>query len=109
MGLTPGLMVRALFLFALKNPLVMLETLLVVLINLLVVSVAWGLFSPPIGIESIGDVVLLVVLVPKGFKSKGGRLIEIFWRPNTDFPSKFQNQFCSYNFVMTLPRSFQPL
>ena len=32
-------------------------------------------------IESIGDVVLLVVFVPKGFKSKGGRLIEIFWRP----------------------------
>ena len=31
-----------------------------------------------IGIESIGEVVLLVVFVPKGVESKGGQLIEIF-------------------------------
>ena len=30
------------------------------------------------GIESIGDVFLLVVFVPKGVESKGGQLIEIF-------------------------------
>ena len=36
MGQTPGPLVRALFLFALMNP-------LVVLVNPLVVSVAWGL------------------------------------------------------------------
>ena len=40
MGLTPGLLVRAIFLFALKNPLVVLETSLVVLMSLLVVFVA---------------------------------------------------------------------
>ena len=33
------------------------------------------------GIKSIGDVVMLVVFVPRGVKSKGGRLIELFWRP----------------------------
>ena len=32
------------------------------------------------GIESIGDVVLLVVFVPKGVESKGSRLMEIFGR-----------------------------
>ena len=31
------------------------------------------------GIESIGDVVPLVVFVPRGVKSKGGRLVEFFW------------------------------
>ena len=35
------------------------------------------------GIESIGDVFPLVVFVPIGFESKGGQLIEIFWRPNS--------------------------
>ena len=35
----------------------------------------------PTGINSIGDVVLLVMFVPRGVKSKGGRLIECFWRP----------------------------
>ena len=35
------------------------------------------------GIEIFGDVVLLVVFVPKGVKSKGGRLIEICWRPKS--------------------------
>ena len=43
MVLTPGLLVRALFLFALMNPLVVLETPLVMLTNMLVMSVAWGL------------------------------------------------------------------
>ena len=32
------------------------------------------------GIKSIGDIVPLVVFVPKRVESKGGRLIEIFWR-----------------------------
>ena len=36
-------------------------------------------FFFPKGIESIGDVFLLVVFVPKGFEFKGGLLIEIFW------------------------------
>ena len=40
MGLTPGPLVRALFHFALLNLLVVLE-------NLLVVSVTWGLAFPP--------------------------------------------------------------
>ena len=34
-------------------------------------------------IESIGDVFLLVVLVPIGVEYKGGRLIELFWRPKS--------------------------
>ena len=37
-------------------------------------------FFVPIGINSIGDVVPLVVFVPKGVKSKGSQLIEIFRR-----------------------------
>ena len=36
--------------------------------------------SVPTGIESIGDVAPLVVFIPKGFESRGGRLIEIFCR-----------------------------
>ena len=43
MGLTTVPLVRPLFLFALINPLVMLETPLVMMKNPLVVSVAWGL------------------------------------------------------------------
>ena len=43
MGMTPGPLVRALFTFDLTNPLVVLETRLVVLTNILVVSMAWGL------------------------------------------------------------------
>ena len=35
----------------------------------------------PTGIKSIGDVVLLVVFVPRGVDSKRGRIIELFWRP----------------------------
>ena len=59
-------LVRALFLFALKN-------MLVVLVNPLIVSVAWGLeFFVLTGIDSIGDVFLLVMFVPKLFESKGG-------------------------------------
>ena len=38
-----------------------------------------GIFVPT-GIESIGDFVLLFVFVAKGVVSKGSRLIEIFWR-----------------------------
>ena len=37
------------------------------------------------GIESIGDVFLLVVFIPKEIWFKGGRLIEIFWRPKSLF------------------------
>ena len=33
------------------------------------------------GIDSIGDFVSLFVFVPSGVESKGGRLIELFWRP----------------------------
>ena len=32
------------------------------------------------GIESVGDVVPLVMFVPKGVESKGSQLIEKFWR-----------------------------
>ena len=39
-------------------------------------------FVPEV-IESIGDVVPLVVFVPKGVESKGSQLIEIFWRPKS--------------------------
>ena len=35
----------------------------------------------PTGIESVGDVVSLLVFVPRGVESKGGRLIESFWCP----------------------------
>ena len=35
------------------------------------------------GIKSIGDVVPLVAFVPRAVESKGGRLIELFWRPNS--------------------------
>ena len=79
-GLTLGLLVHALFLFALMNLLVVLETPLVV-------SLEWNLAFFLTGIESIGDIVLLVVFVPKGVESKGSQLIEIFWRQNPDFPS----------------------
>ena len=34
-------------------------------------------------IKSIGEVVLLVMFVPVGVEYKGGRLIEIFWRPKS--------------------------
>ena len=43
MGLAMGLLVRALFLFASKNPLVVLTNALVVLTTPLVVFVDWGL------------------------------------------------------------------
>ena len=47
MGLNPGPLVRAIFPFDLMNLLVVLETLLVLLTNPLVISVAWGLpFTP---------------------------------------------------------------
>ena len=43
MGLTQGLLVCAIFLFALMNPQVVLTTPLVMLATSLVVFVAWGL------------------------------------------------------------------
>ena len=73
-------LVRPIFFFALNNLLVVLITPLVVLTILLVVFVAWIPDFFPIGIESIGDVVTLVVLVPIGVESKGGQFLEIFWR-----------------------------
>ena len=45
-------------------------------------GVGSGIFVPT-GIKSIGDVDLLFVFVPKGVDSKGGRLIELFWRPKS--------------------------
>ena len=47
-----------------------------------VCGIDYGVFGQ-IGIESIGDVFTLVVIVPIGVESKGGRLIEIFWRPRS--------------------------
>ena len=43
-------------------------------------GVGFGVFVLT-GIKSIGDVVLLVVFVPRGVESKRGRLIGSFWRP----------------------------
>ena len=87
MGMTPVPLVHSLLLFALKNLLVMLTTPLVVLTISLAIFVAWFLVFLEWGmaflivIESIGDVVPLVVFVPMVIDSKGGRRIEIFWRP----------------------------
>ena len=67
MGLTPGLMVHAFFLFALTIPLVMF--------------MAWILEFFLIGIESNCDIIPLFVFVPIRVDSKVGQLIEIFWRP----------------------------
>ena len=47
-----------------------------------VCGVGYGIFVST-GIKSIGDVITLVVFVPKGFESKGSRLIEICWRPKS--------------------------
>ena len=41
-----------------------------------------GVFVPT-RIESIGDFVPLVVLIPIGIESKGGQLIELFWHPKS--------------------------
>ena len=48
-------------------------------------GVGYGIFVPT-GIDSIGDVVLLVLFVPKGVESKSGQLIEIFCRSTSLFP-----------------------
>ena len=45
-------------------------------------GVGSGVFVPK-GIESIGDVVPLVVSIPIGVESKGGRLIALFWSPKS--------------------------
>ena len=60
-------------------------------------------------IESIVDVVLLVVFVPIGVDSKGGQIIELFGAQSPNFPSNFENQFYNYSLVLTFSRSFQPL
>ena len=48
-------------------------------------DVGFGDFVPT-GIKSLGDVVLLVVFVPRGVESKCGRLIGSFWRQKIDLP-----------------------
>ena len=89
MDLTLGILVRAIFLFALKNPLVVLTTPLLVLMIPLIVFVVWLMNFFPIGIKSIGNVVLLVVFVPIGVKSKGDQITEIFLRPKSWFSLQF--------------------
>ena len=84
MGMTLGPLVRALFLFVLKIPLVVLMTPLVMLMTPLAVFVAcvFSVFVP-IGIKYNGDVVPLVVFISIGVDFKGGQLNEIFWRPKS--------------------------
>ena len=41
-----------------------------------------GVFFP-IGTDSIGVVVVLVVFITIVVESKGGQLVEIFWRPKS--------------------------
>ena len=77
MGLTPGPLVHALFLFALKNPLVVFTTLLVVF-------VAWGLvFLSPQESSQLVTLLRLFLFVPKGLEPKGAELVEICWRPKS--------------------------
>ena len=64
-------------------------------------GVGSGVFVP-IGIESIGGVVLSVVFVPIGVEFKGGQFIEIFGAQSPDFPSNYEYQFYSYSLVLTL-------
>ena len=45
-------------------------------------DVGSGVFVPT-GINSIGDVVPLLVFVPRGVDFKGGQLIELFWHPKS--------------------------
>ena len=47
-------------------------------------GVGFGVFVPT-GIESIDDVVLLSVFVPRVVESKSSRLIELFLRPKSCF------------------------
>ena len=64
-------------------------------------GVGSGVFVP-IGIESIGGVVLSVVFVPIGVEFKGGQFIEIFGAQSPDFPSNYEYQFYSFSLVLTL-------
>ena len=72
MGLTPGPLVRVLLLFAQKNPLVVLTT-----------PFFMFMVFVTIGINLIGEVLPLVVLVTIVVESKSGRRIEIFWIPKS--------------------------
>ena len=54
------------------------------------------------GIESIGDVVTLVVFVPRGVKSKCGRFIEIFWLPESWFSLLVSKSVFALYFSLTL-------
>ena len=85
MGLTSGPLIRALFLFALKIPLIVLTTVGRVEDYFgRVYGMGSGIFVP-ILINSIGDDVPLFVFVTIVFESKVGQLIEIFWRPKSLF------------------------
>ena len=77
-----GSVIRAIFLFALMNLLVVLKNLLGVLTNTLASGMGSGMFVPT-GINSIGDLVTLVVFIPKEVELKDGQLIEICWRPKS--------------------------
>ena len=83
MVLTPGPLVRALF-FRFDESVGRVGDSVGCVANFVVLDcgVGSGVFVPT-GIESIGDVFPLVLFVPKGVKSKGSRLIEIFWRPKS--------------------------
>ena len=107
MGLTPGPLLRVLFLFALKIPPVVLITLLVMLTNLFVRvrGVGSGFFFLKV-IESNCDVVPLVLFVPTGFMVDSLKYIGV---QSPDFRSKFENQFYSYSLFLTMSRSLRPL
>ena len=107
MGLTPGPLLRVLFLFALKIPPVVLITLLVMLTNLFVCvrGVGSGFFVLKV-IESNCDVVPLVLFVPTGFMIDSLKYIGV---QSPDFRSKFENQFYSYSLFLTMSRSLRPL
>ena len=73
MGLIPGLLVRVLFLFALINLFCCVgDSVGSVGDSVDSVSSVGSTFFVSTGIESIGDIVLLVVFVPKAFDSKSG-------------------------------------
>ena len=95
MGLNPGPLVRVIFPFFDKS-----------------VGRVIGLGSSiffSIRVDSKCDGVTFIVFMPIGVESKGGQLIEMFWRSNSSFSSKFQNQFYSYSHGLALLHSFQLL
>ena len=75
MGMTPGPLVCALFLFFFDDYVGRVKDSVG-----RVSGMGSGVFVST-GIKSIGDVVPLVMFVPKVVDCKGSRLIEIFWPP----------------------------